>query len=417
MFSIISGRLRGQPTDAVNSQATSEEANNQVDHMSRLSFLAADLYRNSARQVEDARHAVTDGSALQASIQALDQLIRSADDFTRCASDASEDAGQKVRELDALTGRMAAIIEQTAAALVVLHGLTGRIQSFAEETREISQQTNMLAINAAIEAARAGETGRGFAVVAREVRGLAARTEKAAAQILGLVSAIETETHNSRQLSADSTDNAQRCARLAADAAAGMEDVTRLGSSISAALNNVQREFGVQSDRAGRIVNDLGRIAANASETEAAAGIARNSAKESLTLAVRVSARVASQFGRGVKLPARLLNLTERVRGHVVLILNTEAGSPAFAFLEKEIAALDQHVLAYLDGSHAQFCESTRKLAGLWKEYCTLRDTAIGLARTGQFGEAVLFTTQHNRPKYQQLRQFLMDWSRNLEAA
>lgn len=410
MLPMILKRLRAPAAPVAGSQTATADINSQLDHMSRLTFLSADLYRNSARQVESASGAVADGSALQSSIEALDQLIMEAREFTRRASDASENAGQKVRELDAVAARMASIIDKTGAALSVLHGLAGQIQSFAEETREISRQTNILAINAAIEAARAGETGRGFAVVATEVRHLASRTEKAAAHILELVRTIDTETQNSRQLSIDSTDNAVLCTRLAAEAVAGMADITQLGGATRAALGNVQHAFTVQSERAGRIVHDLGRIAASAGETQAAARTAVTSARDSLALTIRQSAHAASQFGREVALPVRLLNLTERVRGHVVLLLNTEANSPEFALLSQEVALLDRMVSSQLQGRRARPCERSRALAVLWEEYRELRDTAVGLAKTGRFSEAVLFTAEHNRPKYQQVRQFLVAW-------
>ena len=161
------------------------------DETSRASASMADAAQQEA-------HAV---SALTESVNAF---IDSAGQIARTAQASRDDADQALRLsqqgvqlVQSAAARMVGIsstVSDASAKIRVLDARADKIAAMTSAIKEIADQTNLLALNAAIEAARAGEQGRGFAVVADEVRKLAERTAGATVEIESLINAIQHDT-------------------------------------------------------------------------------------------------------------------------------------------------------------------------------------------------------------------------------
>ncbi|WP_282374986.1 methyl-accepting chemotaxis protein [Pseudomonas sp. PS01302] len=167
----------------------------------------------------------------------LNELGATAQEIARNASSASVQAStakSQAMEGQIVLSKTLAVINElsekihtSSGRLEVLNGRTVDIGRILEVIKSISQQTNLLALNAAIEAARAGEAGRGFAVVADEVRSLAHRTQSSAEEIQQMIEELQSDSRSSVNTMDESQQYSAQSISIATQAGERFDAVTQ----------------------------------------------------------------------------------------------------------------------------------------------------------------------------------------------
>ncbi|SBS26868.1 Methyl-accepting chemotaxis protein PctB [Marinomonas aquimarina] len=178
-------------------------------------------------------------------------------DETASAAKESDQYAQEVSTIVADNAasitRLAQGVDKTADALQSLETQTGDVGSILDVIRDIADQTNLLALNAAIEAARAGEQGRGFAVVADEVRTLAQRTQESTEQIQQMISKLQAGAHEAVVVMSASKQQAEQTVEQSNEASAALSKITVSISSMSAKATEIAAAMEQQAATAEAI--------------------------------------------------------------------------------------------------------------------------------------------------------------------
>lgn len=205
----------------------------------------------------------------------IDQVSKnsteSAEVAQRSVQIATEGAGvvrETIRGMDQIRDQ----IQETSKRIKRLGESSQEIGSVVELINDISEQTNILALNAAVQAASAGEAGRGFAVVADEVQRLAERTSLATRRIESLVQTIQADTNEAVSSMEQTTAEVVSGARLAEDAGTALGEIERVSNDLNNLIKNISSAAQQQSTAALDITQTMGVIRQITSQTSLGAG-------------------------------------------------------------------------------------------------------------------------------------------------
>ncbi|TXI49992.1 MAG: methyl-accepting chemotaxis protein [Lysobacter sp.] len=260
---------------------------------------AMHLAEAAEHQAQQINTATTRISEIATSINQVSRnSAESADVAQRSVEIATKGAGvvrQTIQGMDTIRGQ----IQETSKRIKRLGESSQEIGSIVELINDISEQTNILALNAAIQAASAGEAGRGFAVVADEVQRLAERTSNATKRIEALVETIQADTNEAVSSMEQTTSEVVSGARLAEDAGTALGEIETVSNTLAGLIQGISKAAQQQSTAASDITQTMSTIQSITAQTSQGANQTAESIGNLAQLAADLRRSVAD-----FKLPA-----------------------------------------------------------------------------------------------------------------
>lgn len=201
------------------------------------------------------------------------EVARNAEEAARASMTVQEEAASGTHAMEKTVHDMQEVQTRSLSLKEDMSALDSHARDIGEVLtiiRDIADQTNLLALNAAIEAARAGEAGRGFAVVADEVRKLAEKTMKATQEVGASIQAIQQSTAKSSAAVENAVEQIEKATEFATQAEASLEEILRNAEMAADEVGSIaaaSEEQSAASDEINRAilnVNDMSRQTAGA---------------------------------------------------------------------------------------------------------------------------------------------------------
>ncbi len=232
--------------------------------------VAAQAQETRATTIQLAEASEHQAKEIREATDTINEMARSFDDMAKRSSESADVAQSSVQ----IANRGADMVRQTISGMDSIRDqiqeTSKRIKRLGESSQEIgdivelingiSEQTNVLALNAAIQAASAGGAGRGFAVVADEVQRLAERATNATRRIEALVQTIQADTAEAVNSMEQTTSQVVSGARLAEDAGEALESIEKVSNDLAGLIQDISHQAQEESNNATKIAKLMNSI-------------------------------------------------------------------------------------------------------------------------------------------------------------
>jgi len=273
--------MTGAIADAINYAV--DELRNLVTTINDTSVqVAASSQETQATALQLAEAANHQAEQITAASERIREIAASIEQVSRNSTESAEVAQRSVviaaegagvvRETIQGMDQIRDQIQETSKRIKRLGESSQEIGSIVELINDISEQTNILALNAAVQAASAGEAGRGFAVVADEVQRLAERTSSATRRIEGLVQAIQADTNEAVSSMEQTTAEVVSGARLAEDAGTALTEIERVSNDLNELIKRISVAAQQQAGAAADITKTMDVVRQITGQTSRGAG-------------------------------------------------------------------------------------------------------------------------------------------------
>ncbi len=224
--------------------------------LSSAEQLAEIAHRNASgmqRQENETDQIATAVTEMAATAQEVENHAASASQQTEQANDQAQQGREVVNEAVHSIRELAGELENTEEMMQAVVADSQSIGSVLEVIRDIAEQTNLLALNAAIEAARAGEQGRGFAVVADEVRSLASRSHESTEEIRAIIEKLQSNINRA----AETLKRGRAQGEASVEKAAGADEALEIITSMVSGINEMNAQIAHAAGEQRSVVEEV----------------------------------------------------------------------------------------------------------------------------------------------------------------
>ncbi len=226
-----------------------------------LNEVSSKVLTSSKSQSDAATSMATATEEMLTSIQQVAENSRHTFDIAQQSGQLSSQGEQTVNDAATEMNKIADAVNLSSMSILKLGEESKQISEIVKTIKEIADQTNLLALNAAIEAARAGEHGRGFAVVADEVRKLAERTSKSTLEISSMIEKIQGETTDAVTGMQEGNERVKGGVEKAQQAGQSMSKIRAGAEQVLVSVNEITAALGEQSSAGSQVAQGVESIA------------------------------------------------------------------------------------------------------------------------------------------------------------